>query len=202
MFQICNCHSSLIIHLLNQSFTLIHIKTFWSTWHLHAFYPITRDWRIIWKHLLFLCENWSWVTFDPHWKRAVHPESNYGPSFFFFPLFQQKPSTSSKTTGHSVVLQCLPWANTLPPGPAQSNAVAPLTGNVHHLLCHAWGPVVNTGRGVLWPSPLSTHPVVYTRDIHKILPGPAEPTETTLMILKVLRSRSRIILRVLGLLLF
>lgn len=43
--------------------------------------------------------------------------------------------------------------------PAQSNAVASLTGNVHHLLCHAWGPVANTDGRILWPSPLSTRPL-------------------------------------------
>lgn len=45
--------------------------------------------------------------------------------------------------------------------PSQSNTVAPLTGNVHHLLCHAWGPVVNTDTGVLWPSPLLCIRVIF-----------------------------------------
>lgn len=49
--------------------------------------------------------------------------------------------------------------------PAQSNAVASLTGNVHHLLCHAWAPVANTDGRILWPSPLSTRPLhMRTRD--------------------------------------
>lgn len=92
MFQIMKCYYSLMIHPLKQTFTWIALSTLWSTLHLYAFYPIISDWCVIWKHLLLPSENGSGVTFDPHCKRALHPEGNLGPSFFFFhSFFNRKP---------------------------------------------------------------------------------------------------------------
>lgn len=88
------------------------------------------------KYLLFPDQNGplflhllSQLTFDPHWKLNIWTFSKERTESWeqllfncCFSVFQKNPLPSARlnTTGHSAVLQCLPRAKMLPPGPRRT----------------------------------------------------------------------------------